>query len=404
MLTIVVVDSRISPDYKHKSLLVVYTDFIAYCIDESNSLDILLRHWAPPVLVKKDRPRGVHAIFKRKKEGLPSWIPLIHKSSHGAPSQRVRGRCNGDSFVGTSFRTSHRNYSATLGLAPTIEFGPWTDSTIPISQQKKEARRKKRSKKKKGEDMNQEESQGKSQGKSQGTSQETSQETSQKKDKEKQDMKYNGNIRVKGLQIGTIEAVSGRAPKGMIKREVFEMAGFDSESWEVEDANYKRWSEDTADIPESFWRTLVADRGPNGTNPPSWYRRACMECLDNRLVNGDLLPDAVIDLPNGSSIAKAFLERVKDIVWERQFVSIMLDEEEERTTYGLVPAEAKEDDIICVFFGCSVPVVLSERGSGDEKYFEMVGECFVYGLMDGEAVAETNYEAPYNGIDWIELR
>ncbi|PMD27899.1 hypothetical protein NA56DRAFT_150631 [Hyaloscypha hepaticicola] len=33
------------------------------------------------------------------------------------------------------------------------------------------------------------------------------------------------------------------------------------------------------DPPEEFWRTLVADRGPNGQNPPSYYRRACRESM-----------------------------------------------------------------------------------------------------------------------------
>jgi Heterokaryon incompatibility protein (HET) len=98
-------DPRLSPNYKKKSLLDVYTDFIAYCIDESQSLDILLRHWAP--LGRKETPKRIFSkgiINKDQKEAeLPTWIPLIHKSSHGTPSQRVRGRSNGDSFVGTSF-------------------------------------------------------------------------------------------------------------------------------------------------------------------------------------------------------------------------------------------------------------------------------------------------------------
>lgn len=38
---------KLSPAYKTKGLLDVYASFIDYCIEESQSLDILLRHWAP---------------------------------------------------------------------------------------------------------------------------------------------------------------------------------------------------------------------------------------------------------------------------------------------------------------------------------------------------------------------
>jgi hypothetical protein len=31
----------------------------------------------------------------------------------------------------------------------------------------------------------------------------------------------------------------------------------------------------TTSAPDSFWRTLVGDRGPDGGRPPVWYRRAC---------------------------------------------------------------------------------------------------------------------------------
>jgi hypothetical protein len=54
--------------------------------------------------------------------------------------------------------------------------------------------------------------------------------------------------------------------------------------------------------------------------------------------------------------------------------------------------DAKVDDVICILDGCSVPVVLrpcsrdmgtrtDERGS----FYQFVGECYVHGMMDGEA-------------------
>ncbi|KAE9367972.1 hypothetical protein N431DRAFT_295053, partial [Stipitochalara longipes BDJ] len=49
---------------------------------------------------------------------------------------------------------------------------------------------------------------------------------------------------------------------------------------------------------------------------------------------------------------------------------------------GLGPEPLREKDRICVMLGCSVPLLV--RQSGDHHV--LVGECFVWGLMDGEAM------------------
>lgn len=51
---------------------------------------------------------------------------------------------------------------------------------------------------------------------------------------------------------------------------------------------------------------------------------------------------------------------------------------------GLLPEHAKEGDCLCVLFGCDVPVVL--RKAGD--FYTFIGECYIQGLMDGEAITE----------------
>jgi hypothetical protein len=48
---------------------------------------------------------------------------------------------------------------------------------------------------------------------------------------------------------------------------------------------------------------------------------------------------------------------------------------------GLVPSHSQPGDIICVFFGVHVPLIL--RPLSLDKY-ELVGEAYVYGMMDGE--------------------
>ena len=51
-----------------------------------------------------------------------------------------------------------------------------------------------------------------------------------------------------------------------------------------------------------------------------------------------------------------------------------------RRCLGLVPAYAVPGDIICVFGGSHVPFVLRPAG----ETFQLVGECYVHGIMQGE--------------------
>ena len=49
---------------------------------------------------------------------------------------------------------------------------------------------------------------------------------------------------------------------------------------------------------------------------------------------------------------------------------------------GLGPIPTQKDDMICVLFGCSVPVLIRKV----EDHHVLVGECYVHGIMNGEAV------------------
>jgi hypothetical protein len=53
---------------------------------------------------------------------------------------------------------------------------------------------------------------------------------------------------------------------------------------------------------------------------------------------------------------------------------------------GLAPPKAQEGDLICVLFGCSVPVII--RKVKDHHIF--IGESYVHGIMDGEAIDQMN--------------
>jgi hypothetical protein len=61
----------------------------------------------------------------------------------------------------------------------------------------------------------------------------------------------------------------------------------------------------------------------------------------------------------------------------------------DRVCFGLGPAKIAAGDEVVILCGCSVPVILRHRQEpSDDIMYELVGETFVYGFMDGEAIME----------------
>jgi hypothetical protein len=54
----------------------------------------------------------------------------------------------------------------------------------------------------------------------------------------------------------------------------------------------------------------------------------------------------------------------------------------EKGYFGLGPRSTAKEDVIYVLYGCPVPVVLRK----ERENYRLVGECFVLGMMDDEAV------------------
>lgn len=170
-------------------------------------------------------------------------------------------------------------------------------------------------------------------------------------------------LQVNGRIIGTIQKLGVNAEGGRIHISWLEMA--------VKFAKRPQMDSDDADadglfIPEAFWRTLVADRGPQGTAPPSWYLRACQCCFAyvkrNRGFNGILDTDKEVHTsminPRGilNRPVVQFLRRVQAATWNRRFMITPGGK------FGLVPAETVEGDRLALLWGCTVPVVLRPKG------------------------------------------
>ncbi|OCL02264.1 HET-domain-containing protein [Glonium stellatum] len=156
--------------------------------------------------------------------------------------------------------------------------------------------------------------------------------------------------------------------------------------------NIAGWKYDT-DPSEELWRTLVADRGPNGQNCPEYYPRACAHA-GRRSTVGEGIETGEFIRHGRCSILTEFVERVRCVVWNRRLIR-----SKRLRMLGLVPDSAENTDLIFIIHGCSVPVVLRKKVTNQIQHYVFLGECYLHGMMDGQA---PNLNLPT--IKDIELR
>jgi hypothetical protein len=116
---------------------------------------------------------------------------------------------------------------------------------------------------------------------------------------------------------------------------------------------------DTDQYPEeSFWRTLVADRGHLGRNPPTYFPRACRESMKFKAktmspTGGNLDTKKMINEGRCTIVAE-FLRRMQEVIWNRQLMKT------KDNRLGLVRDDVSPGFKVCILYGCSVPVILRE--------------------------------------------
>ena len=185
---------------------------------------------------------------------------------------------------------------------------------------------------------------------------------------------------VKGLIVGQITWTTF-FPDGVITQTALEKLGWRSEKEEI--SHY--------DVPEKVWRTLVADRGPTGDQPPNWYHKACLQCLTQETPNGHMnLKEMLRDeAASGRTMKRQFIERVEAATWERAIIAVDNEESRGDPLVGLGPKGTQSGDIVCILFGCSVPCILRQQRMDDERpSYRFIGESFVYGKMEGQALED----------------
>jgi hypothetical protein len=348
------------PSYT-KGLVEVYTDFLEWMVHSEQSMDIVCRQWAPP---ERSIPLGTNNV-----KSLPGWIQSIRKSPWEAQNQGRghHGRTKADSLMEDPGR---RRYNASYGKRPEVRFG----NRLPIvsSPYRRVA-----------------------------TQRRCSSAPAAPREVPSDDwarvehlwaraehlhgVPRSHILSVKGMEMGTIRWTAEPVANGVIERKCLEKAG-----WKIPDE-----SESNVDrLPDKLWRTLVADRTAEGDNPPFWYHRAALISMamvvlsdPNRHFDTREPLDVSADKRPPQIVAE-YLKGVQAVTWNRIFIEGAPTAANSEPLFGLAPPDTKENDRVCILFGCSVPCILrpckSENGT---QYFEFVGEAYIYGRMDGEALS-----------------
>ena len=186
-----------------------------------------------------------------------------------------------------------------------------------------------------------------------------------------------GTIYVRGFRVDCIQQISHRLYEGLIPHEWLVLGG-----WRREPDD----DEKEVAIPEELWRTLVANRTLEGEVPTKTYLVGLTWAIDRRNSNDDINTAELIRQGKPENMVE-FLKRAQEVIWNRRFFVLPDRPDGIGYKFGIAPTNAKVGDIICVLLGCSVPVVLSPvDASNPHSGYELVGEAYLHGVMDGEVL------------------
>ncbi|EMR81044.1 hypothetical protein ACHAPC_000969 [Botrytis cinerea] len=147
----------------------------------------------------------------------------------------------------------------------------------------------------------------------------------------------------------------------------------------------------------AFWQTLVGSKTDSGKLPcPDSFAEIISLLLDASTGQSPSLSGQTYSPRQQKPHGKGRLElgslaqRVPGQTFEevREAMKFVLKNRKLGITgkgyFGLFPRYAEKGDMIYVMDGCDVPYLLREADG--EGRFRLVGECYVFGIMDGEAV------------------
>jgi WD repeat-containing protein 55 len=138
---------------------------------------------------------------------------------------------------------------------------------------------------------------------------------------------------------------------------------------------------------ESFWKTLVAGRDGSGKfKAPTDYADIFGVLFDSVKGRSPSMPDQPstkrrLNLQNLQVRRPKSIYRQMQIAFEAAVTGRRFGITSKRYM-GLLPRGTKLGDQVCVFLGSHVPFVIRRQEIGDS--YQLVGECYIHGIMHGE--------------------
>jgi hypothetical protein len=161
---------------------------------------------------------------------------------------------------------------------------------------------------------------------------------------------------------------------------------------------FLRYPTPTADFSQDFVRLLkriiTTSQEPVPGELSDWFQWTRVLRIHGRSLE-DMLHDSFQEADDDSSGPapnidesqhKTFFGRFFDTVVRLSF-RLMVSRS---GLVGMVVEKARKGDLVCVLYGCSVPVVL--RTSSDGDGYTLVGECYLDGGMDGSLLDRADLE------------
>ncbi|KAL2061199.1 hypothetical protein VTL71DRAFT_7472 [Oculimacula yallundae] len=155
-----------------------------------------------------------------------------------------------------------------------------------------------------------------------------------------------------------------------------------------------KYGDSDEEIEDAFWRTLVGDQTPFKRPAPDILYKDFKQWVQlseyNDRIGREVLANTRRSLPTDD----AYWQTVQDTAtWGLALGSCASMRRFAVTKDGfmaIVPAMAKVDDVVSIASGARYPLLLRKKGEmqipnkGILSCYELVGECYVHGIMDGE--------------------
>lgn len=117
-----------------------------------------------------------------------------------------------------------------------------------------------------------------------------------------------------------------------------------------------------------------------------------MKCLLLVTDAGDIDTNTILRRCDTATDLRAdYLKRAQAVCFNRDYIVCEEGNGKIRKLAGIASLDSKVGDVVCILFGCSVPCVLqpfwdARWRESQPEYYKLIGEAFVLGKMDGEAL------------------